>query len=137
VDTFYEYYKDKKIDKVVGIESRGFIIGATLAYRLECGFVPIRKPKKLPGETIREEYQLEYGTDAIEIHNDAIQNGERVLIHDDLLATGGTMAAACRLVRKLGGQVVGIACLVELSFLKGRDKLKGFEVYTIIDYENE
>jgi adenine phosphoribosyltransferase len=103
VERFYERYKDKQIDKVVSVESRGFIFGSVLAYRLGAGFVPIRKPGKLPAEAIRQEYQLEYGTDSMEIHKDAIQPGEKILIHDDLLATGGTVAAACKLIERLEG----------------------------------
>lgn len=137
VDQLYERYKDKKISKVVGIESRGFIIGATLAYRLGCGFVPIRKPGKLPAEKVREEYQLEYGSDAMEIHSDALSPGERVLIHDDLLATGGTIEAACKLVEKLGGEIVGLSFLIELSFLHPRKKLGGYEIYSLVNYNSE
>ncbi|MDD8016772.1 MAG: adenine phosphoribosyltransferase [Bacteroidota bacterium] len=137
IDKLYEQYKDKNISKVVGIESRGFIIGAALAYRLGCGFVPIRKPGKLPAETIREEYQLEYGRDAIEIHKDAITTGERILIHDDLLATGGTIAAACNLVKNLGGEIVGLSFLIELSFLNPRKKLTGYDIHSLIQYDSE
>lgn len=137
VDYFFEKYKSEKIDKVVGIESRGFIVGGTLAYKLNVGFVPIRKPNKLPAETLREEYQLEYGTDAIEIHKDSIKSGERVLLHDDLLATGGTMQAACRLVERLGGKVVGISFLIELSFLNGRKYLINYDVESIVKYQSE
>ncbi len=137
VDQLYERYKDKKISKVVGIESRGFIIGATLAYRLGCGFVPIRKPGKLPAEKVREEYQLEYGSDAMEIHSDALSHGERILIHDDLLATGGTIEAACKLVEKLGGEIVGLSFLIELSFLHPRKKLSGYEIYSLVNYDSE
>jgi adenine phosphoribosyltransferase len=137
VDYFFKKYKSERIDKVVGIESRGFIVGGTLAYKLNVGFVPIRKPNKLPAETLREEYQLEYGTDAIEIHKDSIKPGERVLLHDDLLATGGTMQAACRLVEKLGGKIVGISFLIELSFLNGRKYLNNYNVESIIKYQSE
>jgi adenine phosphoribosyltransferase len=137
VDILYEHYRSKEIDKVVSIESRGFIIGAALAYTLGAGFVPIRKPKKLPAETIREEYALEYGTDAVEIHKDAISEGEKVLIVDDLLATGGTILAATKLVEKLGGQIIGLGFLIELSFLKARNRLEGFDVFSIITYDSE
>lgn len=137
VDTFYEKYKDKNISKVVGIESRGFILGTALAYRLGVGFVPIRKPGKLPSEKIRQEYQLEYGTDAMEIHTDAITKGERVLIHDDVLATGGTMQAACNLVKQLGGDIVGLSFLIELSFLNPKQKLQGFDIFSLVHYNAE
>ena len=137
VDTLYEKYKNKGITKVIGIESRGFIIGAALAYRLGVGFVPIRKPGKLPAETIRQEYQLEYGTDAIEIHKDAIVHGEKVLLHDDVLATGGTMEAACKLVNQLGGVIVGLSFLLELSFLNPRKKLKNYDIFSLISYDSE
>ena len=137
IDIFYERYKSDRIDKVVSVESRGFIFGSALAYRLGSGFVPVRKPKKLPAPTFREEYQPEYGTDALEIHADAITKGEGVLIVDDLLATGGTSSAACTLVKKLGGEIVGLAFLIELSFLKGREKLKGYDIFSIIHYDAE
>ncbi|MBI1807244.1 MAG: adenine phosphoribosyltransferase [Ignavibacteria bacterium] len=137
INIFYDRYRTESIDKVVSIESRGFIFGSALACRLDAGFVPVRKPKKLPSSTLREEYQLEYGTDALEIHTDAINKGERVLIVDDLIATGGTVIAACNLVRKLGGEIIGLAFLIELTFLRGRDKLKGFDVFSIIKYDSE
>lgn len=126
-----------KIDKVVGIESRGFMLGAMIAERLNAGFVPIRKPGKLPADTMKEEYSLEYGTDAIEIHRDAIKPGESVLLHDDLLATGGTACAAVNLIEKLRGRVVQISFIIELSFLKGRDKLKGYDVRSLVTYDGE
>lgn len=132
-----EQCKEQKIDKVVGIESRGFIFGAMLARKLNAGFVPARKPGKLPAETEREFYDLEYGKDSIEIHKDAIRPGEKVLIHDDLLATGGTAKAAIKLVEKLGGEVVQVLFLVELSFLKGREKLKDYNVRSVVDYSSE
>ena len=132
-----KYYKDKNVDVVAGPESRGFIFGAVLAHELGVGFVPIRKPGKLPAETESQEYELEYGTDKIEIHKDAIEKGQNVLIIDDLLATGGTSEAAAKLVEKLGGKVAGLAYLIELSFLKGRDKLKNYDVYSLIDYDSE
>ncbi len=133
----YERYKDLKVSKVVGIESRGFILGATLALHLGAGFVPIRKKGKLPASTIKEEYALEYGTDAIEIHTDGVVKGDRVLIHDDLLATGGTVAAAAKLVERLGGTIVGLAFLVELSFLNGRKRLGSYDVFSIIQEMKE
>lgn len=122
IDTLYDIFKDEKIDYVAGIESRGFIFGMPLAYKLNCGFVPIRKPNKLPCEVISQEYSLEYGTDKIEVHKDAFEKGDRVLIVDDLLATGGTAAAAAKLVSKIA-QVAGIAFVIELEDLKGREKL--------------
>jgi adenine phosphoribosyltransferase len=137
VDLLAERYRESRVEKVLGVESRGFILGAPLALRLGAGFVPIRKPGKLPAPVAREEYKLEYGTDAIEIHRDALRPGERVLLHDDLLATGGTMAAACRLVQALGGTVVGISFLIELSFLKGRAKLVPYEVFSLLQYLSE
>jgi|ERR1041385_5707715 adenine phosphoribosyltransferase len=137
IDIFYDHYKNENIDKVVSVESRGFIFGSVLAYRLGAGFVPVRKPKKLPSKTIREEYQLEYGSDALEIHADALQQGNNVLVVDDLLATGGTITATCNLVKKLKGNIVGIAFLIELSFLKGRDKLTEYDIFSIITYDAE
>jgi adenine phosphoribosyltransferase len=125
---------DAKIDKVMGIEARGFIFAGVLAYKLGCGFVPARKPGKLPYRTIREEYTLEYGTNALEIHEDAFKAGEKVLIVDDLLATGGTALAAALLVEKLGGEVAGIEFLIELDFLKGREKLAKYPVHSLITY---
>ncbi len=127
-------YREHAIDVVIGIESRGFIFGAPVAYGLGIGLVPIRKPGKLPSETYHMEYELEYGTNTIEIHRDAFQPGARVLIIDDLLATGGTMAAACTLVEKMGGTVVELAFLIELTFLNGRDKLQKHPVYSMIQY---
>jgi adenine phosphoribosyltransferase len=137
VDRLTDAYRGRSIDKVVSVESRGFILGAPLAYNLRAGFVPVRKPKKLPGETISESYALEYGTDTLEIHRDAITPGERVLVIDDLLATGGTIGATCRLVEKLGGTVVGLAFLIELAFLDGRQRLKGYEINSLITYTSE
>lgn len=137
IDLLYERYKDKKIDKVVGIESRGFIFGAPLAYLLGCGFVPVRKPGKLPAECVSEEYTLEYGTDKIEIHKDAIDKGDKVLIVDDLIATAGTASAARNLVKKLGGNLVECAFIVELVDLKGRDKLKGENIYSVVEFTGE
>lgn len=132
VDVLASLYKGKRIDKVVSIESRGFIFGAALAYKLGAGFVPVRKPNKLPAEKIREEYVLEYGMDALEIHTDALRKGERVLLHDDLLATGGTAGAACRLVEKVGGKVTGLCFLIELTFLNGREKLNDYDIISLI-----
>jgi adenine phosphoribosyltransferase len=132
VDIFVKKYKESGIEKVVGVESRGFIFGSAIAYKLGVGFVPARKPGKLPAETLKEEYALEYGTDAVEIHKDAIKKGERILVIDDLLATGGTLSATCRLVEKLGGKIVAVACLIELTFLNGVEKLKGYDFYSVI-----
>jgi adenine phosphoribosyltransferase len=129
--------KEVNIDKVVGVESRGFIFGAMLANELKAGFVPIRKPGKLPAEKESQTYQLEYGLDKIEIHKDAINKGDKVLIHDDLLATGGTAEAACKLVEKLGGKVVQISFIIELAFLNGREKLRNYNVNSLITYEDE
>jgi adenine phosphoribosyltransferase len=129
--------KGLNIDKVVAIESRGFIFGALLANELNAGFVPIRKPGKLPAEKESQTYQLEYGLDKIEIHKDAINKGDKVLVHDDLLATGGTAEAACELVEKLGGEVMQISFIVELSFLNGREKLRKYNVNSLIIYEDE
>lgn len=136
-DLLVQRYQSARVDKVVCVESRGYILGAVLASRLHAGFVPVRKPGKLPAKTYREEYQLEYGVDALEIHTDAIQNGERVVVHDDLLATGGTAAATCRLVERLGGVIVGVSFLIELEFLNGRDRLGGLDIYSIIRYDRE
>lgn len=130
-------YKDSQIDLVVGAESRGFIFGTTVADRLSAGFVPVRKPGKLPAATRSAGYELEYGTDTLEIHVDAIEAGQRVLLVDDLLATGGTMKACCDLVRLLGGEIVGAAFLIELGFLHGRDKLAGIDVQSVICYDAE
>jgi adenine phosphoribosyltransferase len=134
IDIFLDRYKDKKIDYVIGIESRGFIIGAPLAYLLNCGFIPIRKPGKLPAECECEEYDLEYGTDRIEIHKDAVSKGDHVLLVDDLLATGGTMQAAINLINRLGAKIVECAFIVELLDLKGRDKISNVELYSIVQY---
>jgi len=127
-------YVDRGVEAVVGIESRGFIFGAAVARQLGCGFVPVRKPGKLPGPTRSMSYELEYGTDSVEIHVDAVGPGQKVLMLDDLLATGGTMAASCDLVESLGGVVAGVAFLIELEFLKGREKLAGRDVFSIIRY---
>lgn len=127
-------FREDRISKVVGIESRGFLFGPPLAFRLGAGFVPARKPGKLPRETVRETYALEYGSDSLEIHRDAFGKGERVLVVDDLLATGGTAAAAARLTEKIGAEVVGMAFVVELEFLRGRAKLPGRRVHALVRY---
>lgn len=137
VDRICSHFEDKKIDSVLGIEARGFILAGAIAYKKGLGMIPVRKPKKLPAKTIREEYSLEYGSDAIEIHADAIQPGQNILVVDDLLATGGTVRAACNLVEKAGGKVAGIAFLIELDFLNGRSKLKEYEVLSLIHFEGE
>jgi adenine phosphoribosyltransferase len=134
LDRLAAHYAGAGIQAVVGVESRGFIFGSVLAYLLNCGFVPVRKFGKLPYQTVTVEYELEYGTNIVEIHTDAIQPGQRVLIVDDLLATGGTVSAAMELVEKLGGHIAGIAFLVELTFLKGREQLKGHDVFALIKY---
>jgi len=131
-DRLAEPFKGLGVTKVVGIESRGFIFGTPVAERLGAGFAPIRKPGKLPAETVSQSYELEYGTDTVEVHADAIAPGEKVLLIDDLLATGGTMAAAVELVTKLGGEIVGIGFVIELCFLNGRDKLQGQTIHTLI-----
>jgi adenine phosphoribosyltransferase len=128
-------YVDAAVDLVAGVESRGFIFGAAVADRLGTGFVPVRKPGKLPARTARVSYSLEYGTDALEVHEDAVTAGQRVLIVDDLLATGGTARATADLLRRLGGTVVGLAFLVELTFLRGREKLRGEQVFSVLQYD--
>src|SRR5213596_970938 len=135
VDLLAARYRDEHIDVVVGIEARGFIFSGPLAYALGAGLVPVRKLGKLPGKTIEVEYELEYGRDALAVHEDAVKPGQRVLAVDDLLATGGTMAATLRLVQQLGGKVVGVAFMIELAFLKGREKLKDYPLHSLIVYE--
>ncbi len=134
MDIFVERYKNEKIDKIVAADARGFIFGGVLAYELNAGFVPVRKKGKLPHKTISADYELEYGTDTLYAHEDAITAGERVLIVDDLLATGGTAKATCDLAKRLGGEIVEFAFLIELSFLNGRDKLKGYPIFSQIVY---
>ena len=129
-----ESLNNQKIDKVVGVESRGFFFATLLAQQLNAGFIPVRKPKKLPFETISASYELEYGFDSLEIHTDAIQPGDKVLIHDDVLATGGTAKAVCELVEQLGGEIVQLNFLMELSFLNGREKIKEYPVFAAITY---
>ncbi len=135
IDGLSEYYLNKDVDIVMGIEARGFIFGPALAYRLNAGFVPIRKPKKLPAKTISQTYDLEYGSDTLQVHEDAIKPGQKVVIVDDLLATGGTAKASVQLVKKLGGEIVGVAFVIELDALKGREKLAGYDVLSLIHYE--
>ena len=134
VDRMLDYARDKSVDVIVGIESRGFIFGAPLALALGVGFVPVRKLGKLPGETLRAEYALEYGTNTVEIQKDAIRPGQRALIVDDLLATGGTSAAAAELVETLGGEVAGMVFMVELGFLNGRETLQGYDLHSLIEF---
>lgn len=134
IDKMIERFKGENIDLVIGIESRGFIFGPILAYHLETGFVPVRKPGKLPAERVKESYDLEYGTDAVEIHKDAINPGDKILIVDDLLATGGTSQATAKMIEKIGGAIVGFAFLIELEFLKGRNKIKDYNIFSLITY---
>ena len=137
INIFCRICKDKKVDLVAAVESRGFIFGGALANKLKVGFVPIRKFGKLPAETVVEKYDLEYGTDTLEIHKDAISTGQKVLIVDDLLATGGTIRAACKLVERLGGSVAMILILIELVFLRGREKIRNYDLFTLIKYDQE
>ena len=134
VDMLANHYVGRKIDRVVGIEARGFIFAPMVAYRLNAGFVPVRKPNKLPAETASATYNLEYGKDALEIHRDAVSEGQQVLIIDDLLATGGTAAAVAKLVESLGGKIAGMGFLIELEFLKGRGKLGQYELHSVLQY---
>ena len=134
IDKIVEHLKDKNVDLILGPEARGFIFGLPVAYAMGIGFVPVRKKGKLPYETVSVSYDLEYGTDVLEIHKDAIKKGQRVAIVDDLLATGGTVEATIQLVEQLGGKVVGIAFLIELEALKGREKLKDYNVYSVLTY---
>jgi adenine phosphoribosyltransferase len=134
IDALAQYYIDKDIDLVLGIEARGFIFGPALAYRLNAGFVPVRKPRKLPGPTARVTYDLEYGSDTLEIHQDAIEPGQRVVLVDDLLATGGTMEATIKLVQQLGGEIAGLGFAIELDFLRGRDRLRDYDVFSLLHY---
>ena len=136
IDAFAAEYIGQEVDLVLGIEARGFIFGPALAYRLNAGFVPVRKPKKLPAPTAKVSYDLEYGTDSLEIHLDAIEPGQRVVIVDDLLATGGTMQATVQLVERLGGVIAGIAFAIELDFLKGREKLEGYSITSLLHYDD-
>jgi adenine phosphoribosyltransferase len=134
IDLIVVHFGRGNVDKVVGIEARGFILGAPVAYHFGAGVIPVRKKGKLPHETLEESYALEYGTASLEIHTDAVQAGERVLVVDDVLATGGTAKAAASLVERIGGKVCGIATLIELEFLHGRDKLQGYDLFTLIQY---
>ncbi|HXZ31292.1 MAG TPA: adenine phosphoribosyltransferase [Terriglobales bacterium] len=135
IDALAEHYINKDVDLVLGMEARGFIFGPALAYRLNAGFVPVRKPGKLPAATARYDYELEYGTNTLEIHKDAIQPGQRVIIADDLLATGGTAQATTKLASSLGAEIAGLGFVVELDFLKGREKLKQYDVFSLLHYD--
>src|ERR1700756_2080593 len=135
IDALAAHYLEKDIALVLGIEARGFIFGPALAYRLNAGFVPVRKPRKLPAPVARVTYDLEYGSDSLEIHLDAISPGQRVVLVDDLLATGGTMEATVKLVKQLGGEIAGLAFAVELDFLRGRDRFKEYDVFSLLHYE--
>jgi adenine phosphoribosyltransferase len=137
IDALVERYRGQPLDLVAGIESRGFIIAGVIAYLLCKGFIPIRKPGKLPAETFRVDYELEYGKDAVEMHKDSVHKGARVLVVDDLLATGGTMKAACDLVEKAGGTIVECAFIVDLPDLKGREKLQKYQIFTLVEFEGE
>lgn len=134
VDSLQQHYSNKPVDVVVGIEARGYFFAPAMAHALGAGFVPVRKPKKLPHVVRSVEYQLEYGTDQLEVHADAIEPGQKVLIIDDVLATGGTASAVARLVRELGGEVAGLGFVIELTFLRGRQKLAGYDVFSLIQY---
>ncbi len=136
-DIFHNRYKDMNIDKIVGIDARGFVFGAVLAYHLNIGFVPVRKKGKLPHKTISESYSLEYGEDVLEIHEDALEKGERVIIIDDLIATGGTVGATAKLVEKLGAEIIECAFVIELPDLKGKEQIKNHKIFSIIEFEGE
>jgi adenine phosphoribosyltransferase len=136
IDRMTDNYRDKKVDTVIGIEARGFIFAPALAYHLGAGFVPVRKPKKLPSEVESYSYDLEYGKDTLEIHRDAVGKGHNVIIADDLLATGGTAEAVSKLVERLGGNVIGLSFVIELEFLKGREKLAGYDLFTLLKYQS-
>jgi adenine phosphoribosyltransferase len=136
IDQITDHFRDKKVDMVVGIEARGFIFGPAIAYQLGAGFVPVRKPKKLPSEVESYSYDLEYGKDTLEIHRDAVGRGHNVIIADDLLATGGTAEAVVKLVERLGGNVAGLSFVIELEFLKGRERLAGYDVFSLLKYQS-
>ncbi|MEE8359305.1 MAG: adenine phosphoribosyltransferase [Candidatus Omnitrophota bacterium] len=134
VEMFTERYKDKKIDLVASVEARGFLLGSIIAYKIGAGMIPVRKKGKLPYEVVSITYDLEYGTDTLEMHKDAVSKGDRVLVIDDLLATGGTAGATCDMVKASGGEIVEVACLIELEFLKGREKLKDYPVFSLLKF---
>ena len=135
IDSFVEYLKDKEVDIIVGPEARGFLFGVPVAYALNAGFVPVRKPGKLPYDTMEVEYDLEYGSDKLEIHKDAIKPGQRVAIVDDLLATGGTVAAVTKLIEQMGGEVISLNFVIELTELNGKDKLQGYDIMSLVKYD--
>ncbi|WP_062049765.1 adenine phosphoribosyltransferase [Bacillus sp. JCM 19034] len=135
IDEMVQFAKSKEADLIVGPEARGFVVGCPMAYALQVGFVPVRKPGKLPREVISQDYGLEYGKDQLTLHRDSIQKGQRIVIADDLLATGGTIEATIKLVEKLGGEVVGIAFMIELGYLSGRDRLQGYDIFSLMTYE--
>ena len=137
IDKIADYFKSFDIDIIAGVEARGFIVGSALAYKWNKGFIPMRKPGKLPAETVSEEYSLEYGTDAVEMHVDAVKKGDKVLLADDLLATGGTIKAAANLIEKCGAEVAGIAFFIELDFLGGREKIKDYTILSLVHYGGE
>jgi len=137
IDAIASWARPREVDIVLGAEARGFIVGGAVAHALGVGFAAARKPGKLPGKTVRKEYELEYGTDSLELHEDVITPGMRVLVHDDLLATGGTAKAKCQMVEHLGGIVVGVAFVVELTFLPGRERLAGYDVLSLVEYDSE
>jgi adenine phosphoribosyltransferase len=134
VDTIVDRYKDQRVDKLVSVEARGYIFGGVIAYRLNCGFVPVRKPGKLPAETVAIDYTLEYGKNTIEMHRDAIAPGEMVLVFDDVLATGGTVQATCKLIEGVGGKIIGCAFISDLTYLKGSEKLRKYDVFSLVQY---
>lgn len=137
IDSFYEVYREWDIDKIVGIEARGFVYASALAYKMKKGLILVRKPGKLPSEVLHHEYELEYGTDSVEMHKDAVEHDEKVLVIDDLLATGGTAEATCKLVEQAGGIVAGVGFMIELCFLNGRNKLKNHDIYSMLQIEEE
>ena len=132
IDSFYEVYKDRDIDKIAGIEARGFVYASALAYKLKKGLILVRKPGKLPSEVLHHEYELEYGTDSVEMHKDAVEHDENILVIDDLMATGGTAEATCKLVEQAGAIVAGVGFMIELCFLNGRNKLKNHDIYSML-----
>jgi len=137
IDNFKNEFSGSEIDVIVGVESRGFIFGAALAYAMKIPFAIVRKPGKLPSTIVYEEYELEYGTDRLEVHDDAVKEGDKVLIVDDLLASGGTSRATANLIEKIGGEIAAFAFVIELSFLKGREKLKDYKLYSLVDYKSD
>ena len=137
IDAFSDHFKDFDFDKIAGVEARGFVFASALAYKMNKGLILIRKPGKLPAETFSQKYELEYGADALEMHKDAVEPGEKIVVIDDLIATGGTVKAACRLIENAGGEVAGIGFMIELCFLKGIDKLKKYNIYSMLKIEDD